>query len=73
MRLRRCNLALARAQKLADGREHGLSRAFSPSLYTPILIPQEHNRDYLFSELGADEGASADAVGAGAGVGGMAE
>ena len=71
--MRRCNLALARAQKLAGGREHGLSRACSPLPRTLAYTPQEHNRDYLFSELGADDGVAADAVGAGAGAGGMAE
>jgi hypothetical protein len=63
----------ARARKLAGGREHGLSRAYSPLPRTFTRIPQEHNRDYLFSELGADDGAAADAGGAGAGAGGMAE
>ncbi len=63
----------ARARKLAGGRKHGLSCACSPWPRTLKHIPQEHNRDYLFSELGADDGAAADAGGAGAGAGGMAE
>ena len=66
-RLRACT------RKLAGVCEHELSRACSPWPRTLTHIPQEHNRDYLFSELGADDGAAADAGGAGAGAGGMAE
>ena len=53
--------ALAQARALTHVRARTL--AYGP----PTRTSQEHNRDYLFSELGADDGA-ADAGGAGAGM-----
>ena len=71
--LQPCAHRRACTRELAGEREHQLSRACSPWPRTLTYTLQEHNRDYLFSELGADDGAAADAVGAGAGAGGMAE